>query len=99
MAKVTLILPLILTAVLTACTPGQDLPEDEALESFIEKTSRCAYLERAYSHQSDLLKSELAEITFPPDWTEKVDSLLAEYGADAGFWFEVYHRISEQSRR
>lgn len=99
MAKATLILPMVVMVALTACTPGEDLPEDETLEALIEKTSECVYVERAYSRQSDLFRSELAEIEFPPNWTAKVDSLLEEYGADADFWFEVFHRISEESRR
>ncbi len=80
------------------CTRNQGLPDDEDLELFIELSSRCAYIDRAYSHREDLRETELAALPFPPDWSNLVDTLLVRYGADADFWYDVYSEISARSR-
>ena len=81
-----------------ACARNHDLPDDEDLELFIELSSRCAYIDRAYSHEEELREAELAALPFPPDWSHLVDTLLARYGTDAGFWYKVYTEISARSR-
>jgi hypothetical protein len=80
------------------CARNHDLPDDEDLELFIELSSRCAYIDRAYSHREELREAELAALPFPPDWSNLVDTLLIRYGADAGFWYDVYSEISVRSR-
>ena len=81
-----------------ACADGRELPEDPNLDLFIETSAKCAYTERAYSHDDDLLSQELAEIDFPADLGAIVDSLLSTYGSDADFWHQVYSEILERSR-
>jgi hypothetical protein len=82
-----------------ACTPRKELPEDPDIEVFIETSSRCAYVERAFSHDDDLFKEKMAEVEIPPRWEQMVDSLLARHGAQVDLWHEVYSEISKRSRR
>jgi len=84
---------------LISCDGGSDLPEDADLEAFIEITSKCAYLERAYSARKDLLALEMEDVHLPANWESMVDSLLVRYGADPDFWERVYAEISERSRQ
>lgn len=88
------------TAVLAflSCAPSRELPHDDDLELFIEISSRCAYIDRAYSGDEEVFETEMTSLAFPPDWCDLVDSLLARYGADAEFWYEVYSEIAERSR-
>ena len=81
------------------CESRDRLPEDADLGSFIEVSSKCAYTERASSHDEDLFRQEMANIEFPADWEQTVDSLLSIHGAEADFWYEVYSEISRRSRR
>ncbi len=81
-----------------ACSAEHRLPDDADLELFIEISSRCADIDRAYSHQEELREAEMAALSFPPNWSNLVDTLLSRYGADAEFWFEVYSEISARSR-
>jgi hypothetical protein len=81
-----------------ACARSHGLPDDQDLEVFIELSSRCAYIDRAYAHDEGLREAELASLPFPPNWSHIVDTLLSRYGADADFWYEVYSEISARSR-
>jgi hypothetical protein len=83
---------------LLACSTNHDLPEDDTLEVFIRTSSRCAYIERAYSGRKDLLRQEMASVGIPDDWDDIVDSLLSVHGADPDFWYQVYSEISDRSR-
>ena len=95
----TILLGLLLAVLVCAgCARNQGLPDDEDLELFIELSSKCVYIDRAYSHKEELREAELAALPFPPNWTELVDTLLARYGTDADFWYEVYSEISDRSR-
>ena len=86
-------------ATCVACGPSQGLPEDEDLELFIDLSSRCAYIDRAYAHEEGLREAEWASLPFPPTWSDLVDTLLMRYGADADFWSQVYSEIMERSRQ
>jgi hypothetical protein len=91
---------LIVAGVLLAgCARRQELPKDENLETFIEISSRCAYVERAFSHEPDVFREELRDLEFPPGWDALVDSLVDTYGTDPDFWYKVYTEIVERSRR
>ena len=81
-----------------ACADDQELPEDSNLDLFIETSARCAYIERAYSHNDDLLSQELAEMDFPANLDSIADALLITYGSDPDFWHQVYSEILERSR-
>ena len=88
----------ILLAVLGCADSGQ-LPDDPDLEFFIETAAQCAYLERAYAHDRDLLNREIEDLGFPAGWDSLVDSLVSTYGTHPEFWHEVYAEILERSRR
>jgi hypothetical protein len=91
---------LLLAAILVGSCGGEDgLPRDENLETFIEVSARCAYIERAFSHEPDVLVEEMSSVEFPENWDSLVDSLLNAYGTDPGFWSKVYTEIVERSRR
>ena len=94
-----LIVTLALVFTTGACTRKQNLPKDPNLELYIAVSARCAYIDRAYANDPDLFQEELARVQFPSDWGTLADSLLAAYGSDPTFWFRVYTRIIEQSRR
>jgi hypothetical protein len=81
-----------------ACSDRRQLPDDPRLETYIKTMARCAYAERAYSSNPDMLARELEEARIPPGWNEMVDSLLATYGGDPQFWQSVYDEILERSR-
>jgi hypothetical protein len=94
------LLTLTIAVVLSAtCSRTDNLPDDPNLEIFIETSARCAYVERAFSHEPDVLENELRNLEFPPGWEDLVDSLLNTYGADPEFWYMVYTEIVERSRR
>jgi hypothetical protein len=80
------------------CSEGGRLPDDPDLEFFMDTAARCAYLERAYAHDEDLLSLEIEDLGFPAAWDSLVDSLVATYGTDPYFWHEVYTEILERSR-
>ena len=91
---------LMIVVVLSAtCSRSDKLPDDPNLEIFIETQARCAYVERAFSHEPDVLEEELRNLEFPPEWEGLADSLLNTYGADPEFWYMVYTEIVERSRR
>jgi hypothetical protein len=81
-----------------ACSDRRELPDDQHLETFIRTMARCAYVERAFSGNPDMLARELGEVDIPAGWPELVDSLLATYGGDPDFWQSVYDEILERSR-
>ena len=82
----------------SGCGGRRDLPDDPNLETFIKASSECVFVDRAFSQEPDLLRQEMAEVEFPADWKRLVDSLLAAYGTEPAFWYDVYSRIVEQSR-
>jgi hypothetical protein len=90
---------LALISLTLTCGRERQLPQDPDLARFIEAASRCAYLDRAYSHDADMLQQELADVDLPKDWDGLVDSLLSTYGADPDFWYKVYQEIEDGSRR
>jgi hypothetical protein len=85
--------------IVLACAEDQELPEDANLELFIETAAKCAYIERAYSHDDDLFSEELAEIAIPAGLDSILDSLFSTYGAEPDFWHQVYSEILERSRK
>jgi hypothetical protein len=89
---------LVLLLAILGCSESGKLPDDPDLEFFIDTAARCAYLERAYSHDQDLLSGEIEDIGFPAAWDSLVDSLVATYGTDPYFWHQVYAEILERSR-
>jgi hypothetical protein len=89
---------LILFIAILGCSDGGKLPDDPDLEFFMNKAARCAYLERAYAHDEDLLRAEIEDLDFPAQWDSLVDSLIATYGPDPYFWHQVYEEILERSR-
>jgi hypothetical protein len=95
--RVDAIVLIVFLAVL-GCTESGELPEDADLEFFMETAARCAYLERAYGHDEDLLNGEIEGLGFPADWDSLVDSLVRTHGTDPDFWQEVYTEILERSR-
>jgi hypothetical protein len=99
MKSTTFVLLVLVSLSLICCDRGPDLPDDADLETFIEVSSRCAYLERAYSSRKDLLALEMEDVELPGNWDSMVDSLLVRYGADPDFWEAVYAEISERSRQ
>jgi hypothetical protein len=88
-----------LAAFACSCSKSKGLPEDPNLELYIDVTARCAYADRAFSNDPELFREEIAEVNLPEDWKEISDSLLAAYGADVEFWYQVYTRILERSRK
>jgi hypothetical protein len=98
---VRLILMCLVGSNLACCGCGSRgrLPDDADLGLFIDVSSRCAYTERASSHDEDLYSQEMAAIEFPANWEQIVDSLLTVHGAEADFWYEIYSEISRRSRR
>jgi hypothetical protein len=85
-------------ASVVACADRREVPDDPQLEIFIRTMARCAYVDRAYSGNPDMLEREMADIDLPPRWQELVDSLLASYGGDPDLWQTVYEEIMERSR-
>ena len=81
-----------------SCADSREVPHDDDLDLFIEISARCAYVDRAYSDEKEILESEMSSLAFPPDWCDLVDTLLARYGADPEFWYDVYSEIAEKSR-
>ena len=93
------VVALIVTLAILGCSDSGKLPDDPDLEFFMDTAARCAYFERAYAHDQDLLSGEIEGIGFPAGWDSLVDSLVATYGADPYFWHEVYTEILERSRQ
>ena len=89
---------IILLLAVSGCAESGKLPDDADLEFFMDTAAHCAYLERAYSHDEDLLNEEIENMSFPAGWDSLVDSLLSTYGTDPYFWHEVYTEILERSR-
>jgi hypothetical protein len=89
----------LLAIAIGACSRTGDLPADPRLENYIRVAAGCAYADRAFSADPGLFQQEIAEIGLPPDWKALSDSLIAKYGTDPRFWYRVYSRILEQSRR
>jgi hypothetical protein len=85
--------------VLAGCGSGPAPPRDENLTAFMETFAECARLSRKYSDDEDVLSDELAQVDFPENWSELVDSLAARYGGDVDFWTRTFIEISETSRR
>jgi hypothetical protein len=90
---------IVLAVCAVSCSREAELPDDDQLQMFIEISSRCAFTERAYSRQKDVLIREMEDIEFPPNWDAIVDSLLARHGAESDLWYEIYREISDRSRR
>ena len=90
---------LIVFLAVLACANSRELPNDANLEFFIETAARCAYLERAYAHDQNLLSQESGEFRFPANWDSLVDSLISAYGTEPDFWYQVYSEILERSRK
>ena len=90
---------LIVFLAVLGCSDGGKLPDDPDLEFFIDKAASCAYMERAYAHDEDLLTGEIEGLDFPAEWDSLVDSLVGTYGADPYFWHQVYTEILERSRK
>ena len=90
---------LIVFLAVSGCGESGELPDDADLEFFMDTAARCAYLERAYAHDQDLLSGEIANMSFPAGWDSLVDSLVGTYGTDPYFWHEVYTEILERSRK
>jgi len=82
-----------------ACDRRADLPKDPRLETFIRVSAECVYADRAYSADSGLLRTELAEVAFPDDWSRLIDSLVEAHGSSPDLWFQVYSEIAERSRK
>ncbi len=99
MVPIVRFMVIVLVVSTVSCSREAELPDDDQLQTFIEISSRCAYVERAYSRQRDILASEIEDIEFPPNWDSVVDSLLARYGAESELWYEIYREISDRSRR
>lgn len=93
------VLVLVVTLAVLSCSDGGKLPDDPGLEFFMDTAARCAYLERAYAHDEDLLSGEIESILFPAGWDSLVDSLVGTYGTDPYFWHQVYTEILERSRK
>ena len=89
----------VVTLAVLGCSDGGKLPDDPDLEFFMDKAASCAYLERAYSHDEDLLSGEIEGLGFPAEWDSLVDSLVGTYGTDPYFWHQVYSEILERSRK
>ena len=85
--------------IVLACAGDKELPEDPNLELFIETAAKCAYIERAYSHDDDLLSRELADLVIPADLDSILGLLFSTYGAEPDFWHQVYSEILERSRK
>jgi hypothetical protein len=81
-----------------ACTDSREIPDDPRLEVFIRTMAACARAERAYSDNPIMLEKEMADIEFPPLWSELVDSLLMTYGGRPDLWEVVYTEILDRSR-
>jgi len=98
--KLTRVAAIVLIMFLTVpgCTDSAKLPQDADLEFFMNTAARCAYIERAYAHDQDMLNMEIEELGFPADWDSLVDSLVSTYGTDPGFWHQVFTEILERSR-
>jgi len=62
-------------------------------------SAECVSVDRAYSHDPELAKEELAQVELPAAWKQLVDSLIAAHGSDPGFWYDVYTQIVERSRK
>jgi len=82
-----------------ACSRTPRLPDDPNLETYIEVSARCAYVDRAFSNDPELFAEEIRRVGLPGAWKALSDSLVAAHGADARFWYQVYSRILEKSRR
>lgn len=82
-----------------ACSTTTDLPDDPNLETYIRVSARCAYVDRAFSNDPDLFGEEIKGVDLPSSWKALSDSLIAAHGTDARFWYQVYSRIMEISRR
>ena len=90
----------LMTGLILVTCASEKVPEaDESLEAFVEVSSRCAYVDRVFRDDDELFQDELAQIDFPPDWEQLVDTLLVTYGGDPEFWHEVYVEISARARR
>lgn len=81
------------------CSEKMSLPRDPNLDTFIRVSAKCAYIDRAFSHDPEGAQEELAQVQFPANWKEIVDSLITAHGSDPAFWSEVYTQIVERSRR
>ena len=84
---------------LLACSRSADLPRDANLETCITVSARCAYVDRAFSSDPGLFAEEIRAVNLPASWKALSDSLIATHGTDARFWYQVYSRIVQESRK
>jgi hypothetical protein len=82
-----------------ACAKTAELPRDPNLETYIKVSARCAYVDRAFSDDPVLFAEEVKEIHLPVSWRALSDSLVTAHGTDAHFWYQVYARIMQESRK
>ena len=85
--------------IVMACSSGPPATEDEDLNRFMEMFSECAYNQRLFADDKEMLTDELGRLDFPDNWQEMVDSLTATYGGDVYFWSEVFNEIANRARR
>ena len=81
------------------CSNTADLPHDPNLETYVKVAARCAYVDRAFSDDPGLFAEEIRAIDLPASWRALSDSLIAAHGTDARFWYQVYSRIMQESRK
>jgi hypothetical protein len=90
---------LVLVVLTAGCGEGRSLPKDANLDTFIRVSAKCVSVDRAFSHDPELAREELAQVEFPAAWKQLVDSLIAAHGSDPSFWYDVYTQIVERSRK
>ena len=90
---------LALVLLTAGCGERRNLPKDANLDTFITVSAKCVSVDRAFSHEPELAREELAQVEFPAAWRELVDSLIAAHGSDPGLWYDVYTQIVERSRK
>jgi hypothetical protein len=82
-----------------ACSRTSDLPRDPNLETYIKVSARCTYADRAFSNDPESFAEEIRGIGLPTSWKALSDSLITAHGTDARFWYQVYSRIIQDSRK
>lgn len=88
-----------LSLIVMACSPAAPPTEHEDLAAFMEVFSECTRTYRVYSDDEEMLADELAQVDFPENWHEMVDTLTTYYGGDVDFWIATFNEISSRSRR